>query len=170
MSKLTEEEMRKNAEFLMKTLPGTEIPGEARIRVRARKMRPLAECFGITHPKYVGENDDEIVACHAFSNAYTVKSFYILIPSSKLTLPDGTVRDFLLNPNKLLHAGNEYNWEGCVPVKDGDKLTGKGKWSKVWLVEKNMTLFAELLLEVRNQNEELVCKVTTTAAVRAGGY
>jgi len=162
--------MRKNAEFLMKTLAGMEIPGEARINVRARVIRAFAECFGITDPKYVGEIDEEIIAPKAFANSFTVKSFYILIPSSKLTLPDGTQRDFLLNPNKLLHAGNRYNWEGCVPVRAKDKLRGKGKWSKVWLVEKNMTLFAELLLEVRNQNNELVCKVTTIAAVRAGGY
>ncbi|MGQ4873833.1 MAG: FAS1-like dehydratase domain-containing protein [Promethearchaeota archaeon] len=170
MSEMTKEEMLKNAEFLIKTLPGTELPGEARIKVRARTMRALAECFGITDPKYVGENDDEIIACKAFANAFTVKSFYTLIPSAKLTLPDGTQRDFLLNPNKLLHAGNKYNWEGCVPVKAGDKLTGKGKWVDVWLVEKNMILFASLELEVRNQNNELVCKVLTRAAVRPGGY
>ncbi|MHA1294048.1 MAG: FAS1-like dehydratase domain-containing protein [Promethearchaeota archaeon] len=167
---MDEEEMRKNAEFLIEKLPGTEIPGEAKIRVRARTMRALAECFGITEPKYVGENDEEIIACRAFANAFTVKSFYILIPSSKIELPDGSKRDFLLNPNKLLHAGNRYNWEGCVPVKAGDRLIGKGKWVDVWLVEKNMTLFASLELEVRNQNNELVCRVLTRAAVRAGGY
>ena len=169
MPKLTEEEMKENAEFLMESLPGTEIPGEARIKVRYRKMKALAECFGIDHPKYIGDKEDA-VACKAFANAFTVKSFYILIPSSKLTLPDGSKRDFLLDPGKLLHAGNKYNWQGCVPVKDGDKLTGKGKWTKVWLVEKNMTLFAELELVVKNQDKELVCRVTTTAAVRAGGY
>lgn len=166
---LTKEEMQENADFLMKKLPGTEIPGQATIRVRYRKMKELAECFGITDPKYVGPKE-EAIACHAFANAFTVKSFYILIPSSKLTLPDGSKRDFLVDPKKLLHAGNKYDWDGCVPVKDGDKLVGEGKWTKVWLVEKNMTLFAELELTVKNQNDELVCKVTTTAAVRAGGY
>ena len=162
--------MRKNAEFLINTLPGMVIPGEARINVRARVMRSFAECYGITDPKYVGENDEEIVACKAFANAFTVKSFYILIPSSKLTLPDGTQRDFLLNPGRLLHAGNKYDWEGCVPVKAKDKLRGKGKWGKVWLNEKGMMLFAELHLTVRNQNDEVVCKVLTSAVVRSGGY
>lgn len=162
--------MKANADFLIKTLPGMTIPGEAKINVRARVMRTFAECFGMNQPKYVGEDDEEIVAPKSWANAFTVKSFYILIPSSKLTLPDGSQRDFLLNPNKLLHAGNKYNWEGCVPVKSKDKLTGKGKWIDVWLVEKNMNLFASLELEVRNQNDELVCKVLTRAVVRAGGY
>lgn len=162
--------MKKNAEFLMNTLTGMEITGEATINVRARVMRSFAECYGITDPKYVGENDDEIIACKAFANAFTVKSFYILIPSSKLTLPDGTRRDFLLDPGKLLHAGNKYDWEGCVPVKAKDKLKGKGKWVKVWLKEESMMLFADLQLTVKNQNDETVCKVLTTAVVRAGGY
>ena len=77
---MDEAEMRKNAEFLINTLPGMEIPGEARINVRARVMRSFAECYGITDPKYIGENDEEIIACKAFANAFTVKSFYILIP------------------------------------------------------------------------------------------
>jgi len=170
MPELTIEEMKKNADFLIEKLPGMEIPGFAKISCRAKKMRALAECFGITDPKYVGENDEELIGCHAWANHFTVKSFYTIIPSSKLTLPDGTKRDFLLNPNRLLHAGNRYNWEGCVPVKAGDKLLGKGKWIDVWLVEKNMNLFASLELEVRNQNDELVCKVLTRAVVRAGGY
>ncbi|MBD3338002.1 MAG: hypothetical protein GF353_02760 [Candidatus Lokiarchaeota archaeon] len=166
---MDEAEMRKNAEFLMEKLPGKEIPGEAKIKCRYKKMKGLAECFGITNPKYVGE-EEEIVACHAFANSFTVKSFYILIPGTKLELPDGTTRDFLLNPGKLLHAGNRYNWEGCVPIRPGDKLVGKGKWADVWLVEKNMTLFADLELTVKNQNDELVCRVFTRAAVRPGGY
>ncbi len=169
MPELSEEEMKKNAEFLIKSLPGLEIPGEASIKVRYKTMVEFAECYGITDPTYVGP-EETAIACHGFANAFTVKSFYILIPSSKLTLPDGTQRAFLLNTNKLLHAGNRYNWEGCVPVKAGDKLIGKGKWAKVWLVEKTKMLFADLELTVTNQNNELVCRVFTRAAVRPGGY
>jgi hypothetical protein len=80
------------------------------------------------------------------------------------------MRPFLKNPGKLLHAGQKYDWDGCVDIKPGDKLVVKAKWGKVWVVEKNMILFGELLVEVKNQNGEMVCKPTVTAAVRPGGY
>jgi hypothetical protein len=83
---------------------------------------------------------------------------------------DGKERDFILNLGKLLHASQKYNWDGCVDIKPGDRLTATGKWGKVWLVEENMILFAQLIVEVRNQNNELVCKPVVTAAIRPGGY
>ena len=88
----------------------------------------------------------------------------------KKLIQDGKERPVVLNPGKLLHAGNKYNWEGCVDVKPGDKLKITAKWGKVWLIEKTMVLFAELLVTVKNQNDELVCKPTVTVAVRPGGY
>ncbi|MHA2186211.1 MAG: hypothetical protein ACXAAI_14555, partial [Promethearchaeota archaeon] len=63
-----------------------------------------------------------------------------------------------------------YNWEGCVDVKPGDKLTGTAKWGKVWLVEENMMLFAELITTIKNQDDETVCNVVVTAGIRKGGY
>ncbi|MEJ2279021.1 MAG: MaoC family dehydratase N-terminal domain-containing protein, partial [Candidatus Lokiarchaeota archaeon] len=159
----------KNAEFLMNTLPGTEISGKAKVKCRHRDLVKFAKVYGLTNPKYVADKEQEVTACKAWANAITVKSFYILIPATKLE-KDGEERPFLLNPNKLLHAGNHYNWEGCVPIKSGDKIISKGKWGKMWLVEDNMILFAELLLTAKNQNDETVVKVTTQAAVRPGGY
>ena len=74
------------------------------------------------------------------------------------------------NPRMRLHAGNKYNWEGCVDVKPGDKLTATAKFGKVWLVDANMMLFAELITTIKNQNNEPVCNVVVTAGIRKGGY
>ncbi len=161
--------MVKNAKYLIDELPGKKLPGSVRIRCRHRNLVDLAKVYGFTDSKYVGPEEDGIVACKSFANHFTVKALYKLILGMKIE-QDGKKRSFILNPGKLLHAGNKYNWESCVEIGDGDKLTIMGKWGNVWLVEKNMILFAELLVEARNQNDELVCKPTVTAAVRPGGY
>jgi len=168
MPKLTEEEIKQNAQLLVDNIAGKEIPGKAKVPIRYKTLVALAKVYGITDPKYVGSEED-IIACHAFANHYNVKSLYKLLLGMKLE-QDGKPRDFILNLGKLLHAGQKYNWEGCVDIKPGDKLTAKGKWGKVWLIEKNMILFAELLVTIKNQNNELVCNSTVSAAIRAGGY
>ncbi|TFG03304.1 MAG: hypothetical protein EU539_12365 [Promethearchaeota archaeon] len=165
---MDEAEIKKNADFLIENLAGMDVPGKAKINVRYKNLVNFAKIFGIDNPKYVG-SEDEIIACKAFANHFTVKALYKLLLGMKLE-QDGEERPFLLNPGKLLHAGNEYNWEGCVDLKPGDKLTVTAKWGDVWVVEKNMILFADLHVTVKNQNDELVCKVRTRAAVRPGGY
>ena len=166
---MDKDEMKKNAEFLIKNLPGKDIPGSAIINVRYRNLVNFAKCFGITDPKYVGPEEDKVVAVHAYANAYTIKGIYTLVPGVKL-FQNGEERLLIKNPRMLLHAGNKYNWEGCVDVKPKDKLKVTAKWGKVWLVEKNMMLFAELITTVKNQNDEIVCNVIVTAGIRAGGY
>jgi len=166
---MNEEQIKKSAEFLVNNLSGKDIPGTARFKVRYKKMVTFAKIYGITDLKYVGPEEEGVIACHAFANSFAVNAFYILVPGLKVS-QNGEERPLVLNPNKLLHAGNKYNWEDCVDIKNGDVLVATGKISKVWLVEKNMILFAELLLTVKNQNDELVCKVTSTAAIRPGGY
>ena len=161
--------MKKNADFLIKTLPGLTVPGSASVSCRYRNLVNLAKIYGITDPKYVGAEEDGIVACHAWANAYTVKALYKLVLNTKL-IQDGKERQVLIDVGKLLHAGNIYDWEGCVDVKNGDRLTGKAKWGDFWLVEESMTLFGYLHLEVRNQNDELVCNASPRIAIRPGGY
>jgi hypothetical protein len=163
------EEIKKNAEFLKKNLSGKEIPGSVNISIRYKKLVEFAEVYGITDPKYVGPEEDGIIACHAFANHFTIKALYKLLLGMKL-IQDGKERTFILNPNKLLHAGQLYNWEGCVDVEPGDKLSVKAKWGKVWVIEDNMILFADLHVEVKNQDNQMVCKPVVTAAVRPGGY
>jgi len=85
-------------------------------------------------------------------------------------MQNGVDRPFLLDPGKLLHAGQKYDWEGCVDIKPNDKLIFTAKWGKVWVVEKNMVLFGEIFVTVKNQEGELVCKPTITAAIKPGGY
>ena len=161
--------MKKNAQFLIENLTGKEIPGSHSLTARYKTMVNFAKVFGITDPKYVGPEEGGVVACHAFANHYLIKSLYTLLLGMKLE-QDGKERDFILNLGKLLHAAQKYNWEGCVDIKPGDRLTAKGKWGKAWLVESNMIFFAELIVDVKNQNDELVCKATVSAAVRPGGY
>jgi len=163
------EEMKKNAEFLIENLPGKDLPGSAKISVRYKNLVNFAKCFGITDPKYVGPEEEGIVACRAYANAYTIKSLYTLAPGAKL-IQDGEERMLIKNPRMILHAGNKYNWEGCVEVKPGDKLIGTAKWGKVWLVESNMMLFAELITTIKNQKDKVVCNVIVTAGIRKGGY
>ncbi len=161
--------MKKNADALISQLPGKKVPGQVRIRCRYKNLIDFAKVYGLSDPKYVGPEEDGIVACKAFANHFTVKALYKLLLGMKIE-QDGKKRPFLINPAKLLHAGNKYDWKDCVDIKDGDSLTVTAEWGKVWLVEKNMILFAEFLVTVKNQNDELVCKPTVTAAVRPGGY
>jgi len=161
--------MKENAEFLIKELPGKKVPGKVTIRCRYNDLVKFADVFGINDPKYVGPEEDGIVACKAFANHFTIKALYKLLLGMKLE-QNGKIRTFVLDPGKLLHAGQKYNWEDCVDLRDGNKLTVTAEWGKVWLIEKNMILFAELLVTVKNENNELVCKPTVRAAVRPGGY
>jgi hypothetical protein len=167
---MDEDQMRKNADLLVEKLPGKKVPGKVRIRCRYKNLVDFAKVYGFEDPKYVGSEEDGIVACKAFANHFTIKALYKLLLGMKVEDYDGEKRSFILDPGKLLHAGNKYNWENCVDIKDGDKLKITAEWGKVWLVEKNMILFAELLVTAKNQDGELACKPTVTAAVRPGGY
>lgn len=166
---MDEEQIIKNAEFIINYLTGKEIPGKVKFSIRYKTLVGFAKIYGITDPKYVGSEEEGVIACHAFANSFTIKALYKLLLGMKLE-QDGKERPFLINPGKLLHAGQKYNWEGCVDAKSGDKLEIKAKWGKLWVVEKNMILFANLHVEVRNQNGEIVVRPTVTAAVRPGGY
>ena len=166
---MDDDQIKKNADFLIKNLAGTEVEGSVKFNIRYTTLLNFAKVYGITNPKYVGAEEDRIIACHAFANFFTVKALYKLLIGVKLE-QDGEIRPFILNVGKLLHAGQKYDWEGCVDIKPGDKLNITAKWGEVWVVEKNMILFGELLVEVKNQNGELVCKPTVTAAIRPGGY
>ena len=163
------EEMKKNAEFLINNMKGMEIPGSTTINIRYRNMVNFAKVYGISEPKYIGSEEEGVVGCHAFANYFTIKAIYKLLLGLKLN-QDGKERGIMHDPGKLLHAGNRYNWEGCVDVKPGDKLTVTGKCTDVKLVEKNMMLFADFLVHVKNQNNEPVCNITISSGFRKGGY
>jgi len=166
---MDEAEIKKNAAFLIKNLVGKEIPGTAGVNIRYKTLVNFAKIYGITDPKYVGTEENGIVACHAFANHFTIKALYKLLLGMKM-VQDGIERPFMLNVNKLLHGGQKYDWEGCVDVKPGDKLSITAKFGKVWVIDKTMVLFSEIEVLVKNQNDELVCKPLITAAVRPGGY
>ena len=163
------EEMKKNAAFLIENVKGVDIPGAASFGARYKKLVDFAKLYGITDPKYVGSEEDGIVACHGFANFFTIKAVYKLLIGFNV-VQDGKPRGIMLDPGYLLHTANVYNWEGCADVKPGDRLTATGKCIDAWLNEKNKMLFYKFLVKVVNQNEEPVCKVTITAGVRKGGY
>lgn len=161
--------MKKSAEFLVKNLAGKEVEGTNKISVRYKTLVNFAKIFGITDPKYVGPEEDGIIACHAFANHYAIKSLYKLLAGSRIE-KDGQMVSPITNFGKVLHAGQKYDFEGCVDIKPGDKLTISAKYGKVWLVEETMVLYNEFIMTVKNQNNELVCKATVNSAIRPGGY
>ena len=161
--------MKKNAEFLIKNVKGVVIPGSAKVNIRYKTLVNFAKVYGIIDPKYIGSEEDGIVACHAFANHFTIKAVYKLLIGFNV-IQNGETRGIMLDPGKLLHTGNIYNWEGGVDVKPGDKLHITGSCEDVWLNEKNMMLFYKFFINVKNQNEEPVCNVVITAGVRKGGY
>ena len=163
------EEMKENAEFLIENVKGVKIPGSVTVNIRYKTLVEFAKVYGITDPKYIGPEEDGIVACHAFANHFTIKAVYKLLIGFNV-VQDGKTRGIMLDPGKLLHTANVYNWEGCVDVKPGDKLKVTGSCEDAWLNEKNMMLFYKFLINVKNQNEEPVCIVVITAGVRKGGY
>ncbi len=163
------EEIKKNAEFLIATLPGRKIEGSEKITVRYKNLVNFARIYRKTDTKYIGSEEDGIVAIRSWANVYTIKTLYKLVLGEKFQ-QGGIERPFLLNTNKMLHAGNIYDWEGCVDVKNGDKLTGTASWGEFWFVEKNKMLFGNLHAKIKNQNDELVCNVTSRIGIRPGGY
>ncbi len=163
------EEMRKNAELLINTMKGMEIPGSSSFNIRYRTLVNFAKVYGITDPKYVGTEEEGVIACHAFANYFSIKALYKLVLGITIE-QDGKERKVVRDLGKILHTANQYNWKGCVDIKPGDKLKATGKCGKVWLNEKNMMLFTEFIVKVINQNNEPVCNVVITAGVRKGGY
>ena len=161
--------MKKNAEFLIENVKGVGIPGSAKVNIRYKTLVNFAKVYGIIDPKYIGSEEDGIVACHAFANHFTIKAVYKLLIGFNV-IQNGETRGIMLDPGKLLHTGNIYNWDSCVDVKPGDKLHITGSCEDVWLNEKNMMLFYKFFINVKNQNEEPVCNVVITAGVRKGGY
>ena len=161
------EEIKKNAEFLIDFLPGMEIPGSVKFRCKYKHMVEFARCFGIINPLYVGPDEEKVIACPAFANTFSAKLY---INMATITFKqNGKKRGFLLDFSKLLHAANEYDWDGCVKIKPGDMLTIKGKIGKIWVNEK-MRLFGEIYQTARNQHGEIVCKVKSVATIAPGGY
>jgi len=163
------EEMKKSAEFLIKNVKGAKIPGIVKVPIRYKSLVNFAKVYGINDQKYIGSEEDGIVACHAYANHFTIKAVYKLLIGFKVE-QNGEPRTIMRDPGKLLHTGNIYNWDGCVDVKPGDKLFITGTCEDVWLNEKNMMLFYKFLVDVKNQDEQPVCKVVITAGVRKGGY
>ncbi len=86
-------------------------------------MSEYAKAIGDTNPKYYleaaeGEKADysQIEAHPAYAATYTVPCLFTL---GNVKGDDG--QPIILNLGKLLHTGQEYDFEGCEPLKDGKK-------------------------------------------------
>ncbi|MHA2287607.1 MAG: hypothetical protein ACXABG_02350, partial [Promethearchaeota archaeon] len=71
--------MKKNAEFLIKNVKGIDIPGVVKANIRYKSLVSFAKVYGITDPKFIGSEEDGIVACHGFANHFTIKAVYKLL-------------------------------------------------------------------------------------------
>ena len=89
----------------------------------------MRKLIGDTNPKYYleaaeGEKADysQIETHPAYAATYTVPCLFQL---GDVKGDDG--QPIILNLGKLLHTGQEYDFEGCEPLKDGEKVYTKGK-------------------------------------------
>ena len=75
----------------------------------------------------------------------------------------------ILNLGKLLHTGQEYDFEGCEPLKDGEKVYTKGKIESCSI--KSDILWVPVRMVATNKEEtKTYCKALLTVGIRKGGY
>lgn len=126
-----------------------EVTGE-RIRNYAKATDDMKE--------FLEKDDSKLVAPLAFTSVYWISSFTHL---GKL-VGEGIIKDL----SKLLHGGQRY--EFLAPVKPGDKLELQTEIKEIYV--KNNMLFLVFNITVKNQNDEMVSKITTTFIIRPGGF
>ncbi|MHA1731786.1 MAG: FAS1-like dehydratase domain-containing protein [Promethearchaeota archaeon] len=153
--------------------------GRKRYRVKGAKMVAFAKAIGETRPEYVevgttddGKKDYSKVVGHPALQACWVLDAMMGIDNASMEDDEGTKWTFDIDFIKLLHTGQEYYYEGAVPIKDGDKLLASGKIADVFI---KGSPGKELLwivgdIETLNQKKELVGKCRLTAGIRKGGY
>lgn len=126
--------------------------------VTGERIRNYAKATDDMKPEFLEKDDSKLVAPLAFTSVYWISSFIHL---GKL-VSDGIIKD----PSRLLHGGQRY--EFLKPVKPGDKLELQTEIKDIY-VKSNM-LFLVFNITVKNQNNEMVSKITTTFIIRPGGF
>ena len=126
--------------------------------VTGDRIRNYAKATDDMKPEFLEKDDHKLVAPLEFTSVYWISSFAHL---SKL-VEDGIIKDF----SRLLHGGQRY--EFLKPVKPGDKLELQVQIKEIY-VKSNM-LFLVFSIPVKNQNNELVSKLSTTFIVRPGDF
>ncbi len=153
--------------------------GKKRYRVKGKKMVDFAKAIGETKPEYVkpgkdaeGKTDYSNIVGHPALQACWVLDAMMGIDNATMEDDEGNKWTFDIDFIKLLHTGQQYNYEGCVPIKDGDKLLAAGKIADVNI---KGSPGKELLwitgdIETKNQDKKLVGRCKLTAGIRHGGY
>ncbi|MHA1730868.1 MAG: FAS1-like dehydratase domain-containing protein [Promethearchaeota archaeon] len=157
--------------------------GRKKFRVRGKKLVRFAKAIGVRDDpgddysaKYVavGETPDgkpdysNVVAHPSYGAVFTLKALYASLGLNLLNEETGKRVVLCNDPGTLLNGGQVYNYEGCVPIRDGDKLTTESVVDEVYL--KGDMLFLVTKLETTNQAGEPVLHTTSTVIVRKGGY
>ncbi len=164
MSERSEEEIR--SKFL-----GTELT-KTIFRVKGKEMVRYALAIGDNNPKYTAVKKDangkddysELVAHPAFAATFTVDALFKLADAK-----DADGKPLITNIGKLLHTGQAYDYTGCEPLRDGDKVYTQGKITNLFI--KSNILWIETTMETRNkEGDKLYCKCVATVGIRKGGY
>lgn len=126
--------------------------------VTGDRIRNYAKATDDMKPEFLEKDDGKLVAPLAFTSVYWISSVIILVKLGQ----EGVIKDV----SKLLHGGQRY--EFFAPVKPGDKLELQVEIKDIYV--KNNMLFLVFTIPVKNQNNEMVSKVTTTFIIRPGGF
>lgn len=127
--------------------------------VAGDRIRQYAKATDDPNPKFLEEDESKLEIPLAFTSVYWISA----IPSFlQKVIDEKIIKDL----SRLLHGGQRY--EFLKPVKPGDKLELYVEIKNIYI--KNNMLFLEFNIPVKNQNEEMVSKLTTTFIIRPGGY
>ncbi len=149
-------------------------------RVKGKDMVEFAKAIGETRPEYIspgtkedGKPDYSKIIGHTALPAMWALSAAMGMDDAAYLDPD-TKKKWKLDINfaKLLHTAQEYDYTGCVPVKDGDKLTTTGKLADVNIKGSpgKELLWITVAMETKNDKGEPVVKIRLSAGIRKGGY
>ncbi len=149
-------------------------------RVKGKDMVEYAKAIGETRPEYIapgtkedGKADYSNIIGHTALPAMWAISAAMGMDDAGYKDPDtGKTWKLDINFAKLLHTAQEYDYEGCVPIKDGDKLVTTGKLADVNIKGSpgKELLWITVAMETKNQNDQLVVKIRLSAGIRKGGY
>ncbi len=155
--------------------------GKKKFRVRGKKLVAFAKAIGVPEDddysaKYVrvaktadGKDDySNIIAHPSYGAVFTLKALYTSLGLNLLNEATGKRVVLCNDPGTLLNGGQVYNYEGTVPIRDGDKLTTESFIEDVYL--KGDLLFLLSKLETTNEQGESVLHTKSTVIVRKGGY
>jgi len=154
--------------------------GKKIFRVKGKDMVEFAKAIGETRPEYItpagtkpdGKPDFSNIVGHPALPAMWALSAATGVDEANFTDDQGKKIKLDVNMAKLLHTAQEYDYTGCVPIKDGDKLYTTGK-----LADANIKgspgkelLFITIIEETKNDKGQLAVNIKVSAGIRKGGY